>query len=1489
MAKKKKQAVNPARGFATSSVASKANIEKQKVEVTPTETPQQLRETPQVAKPDLPSRPEPSEPINELLNLTPEEFEQQLEQNELQMLVDKCAAKVRRDSSRQISKLQTDCRRSQEAQSLALNQWLSGDLLSQIFDLIKGDASETGYAPQASFLVRKSSEEELLIKCWTLFETLSGVGVAQDCIMDNLKKLLKNPPYEDPGSYIWGLRESLDMLALDLDEARLPNLIQRKQNTTVHAISQSNSGLNSSSETPKWKRDKYGQQSEMASTPSTSRTSTPEPTSSSRVPARKSKPDPPSAPAVQEDVSVSDIESDLQPDELVSTYLTIKERMYRLHPELDDSSNGKAQVRKFGGKVNHKLKASPESTPSWRKLQSKLDLIESDILFDKDEALALWTAKRNQLAQVAALERRLQPLAIRSESPKKPSAIIPDEGSTGEESESVTDSGDDGLGDMFTEPGGEVTNLKNSESSTGPTIILRDFGKAVGMSPRRVLDDACRARDPGVKLNFKLISRSSFTNRHMVVITWSRDQPRLLDTHVPWISVVQKSSSRDGSQISEVSFGMIGIATPDQKQSEGFVSTVALFYLLSSAAKEDKAWTKLPAAWRELYTELGDHLKEQTDIADRETLKLIRGAVFDHSKTEEEDGVVLASAFRGRTRGLNGTDSSRDQSESKAASAAPSKDLMALWARKASTRSYQYMLTSRMTLPMFGFREAALAMIDGNQVVILCGETGCGKSTQLPAYILEHELARGNSCKIYCTQPRRISAVSLARRVSEELGEAPGELGTPRSLVGYAIRLESRMSPQTRLVYSTIGIVLRMLESSLGLDDITHLIIDEVHERSIDTDFLLIVMRSLILRRPELKVILMSATIDANRISRYLGGAPIIEVPGRTFPVQTRFLEDAIELTHYSGGGKMPIGSAADSDTDVNVDQETSGIPKQLQGYSSHTRKTLETYDEYRIDYDLIIKLMERVASDPIYIDYSKAILVFLPGMAEIRELNDMLVGSNSFMHNTWIIPLHSSIATEDQQRAFSFPPPGVRKIVLATNIAETGITIPDITCVIDTGKHKEMRYDERRQLSRLIQSFISRANAKQRRGRAGRVQEGLCFHLFTRYRHDELMAPQQTPEMLRLSLQDLVMRVKVCGLGDVEQTLSDALDPPSSKNIQRAVDALIEVGALTTNEDLTSLGNQLAKLPLDASLGKLCLLSAIFGCLDMGLTVAAILSSKSPFITPFGAKQRADSVRLAFAKGDSDLLTAYNAYCAWRKVAQSPDKSVAGFCHKNFLSNENLTSVEDLKAQLLTALGETGLLKVSSIRQNLNRYGAYGRGRPFVQMPEGADINSDNEVVTTAVIAWSFYPKLLVRDGKGWRNVANSQSVSLHPSSVNKRNPNLKYVSYYSMMQMSGNRPYNAMSTNGVQDLPLMLLAGEAEFKVYAGLVVIDGNRMRWKIDGWKGTIALKVFRKKMEEIVEKKLKAPTKDLSPGLKRWMAMFEQVCANASLKDGKRGS
>ena len=625
----------------------------------------------------------------------------------------------------------------------------------------------------------------------------------------------------------------------------------------------------------------------------------------------------------------------------------------------------------------------------------------------------------------------------------------------------------------------------------------------------------------------------------------------------------------------------------------------------------------------------------------------------------------------------------------------------------------------------------------------------------------------------------------------------------------------------------------------------------------------------------------MSATVNAQRFSVYLNQAPVLNVPGRTFAVETKYLEDAIQETHFnpsaSTGGKYGGEEEDDIDRTADASVKTSLSADNLKSYRADTCNALLKYDEFRINYDLIMKLLVIIATDNSYSSYSKAILVFLPGIGEIRRLNNLLGGHPSFRHGWKIHSLHSTIAMEEQESAFSVPPKGTRKIVLATNIAETGITIPDVTCVIDTGKHKEMRFDERRQLSRLIEVFISRANAKQRRGRAGRVQEGLCFHLFTRSRHDNIMLEEQTPEMLRLSLQDLVLRVKICRLGNIEQTLSEALDPPSSKNIRRAIDSLIDVKALTSSEDLTPLGRRLAGLPLDVFLGKMVLLGAIFGCLDAMLTIAAILSSKSPFSASIGAKSQMDVVRLAFKKGDSDLLTVYNAYCAWRRVCGANGMSEYQFCQKNFLSQQTLSSIEELKAQLTTSIMEAGFIRLDdSETAILRQIQAHSRKRFFVQLPARYNKNNDNEMTLNSVIAWSFYPKLLRREGNGWRNTANNQAVSLHPTSVNKgRDCTSQWLSFYHIMQ-SSNKFYNAHETTSVEDIAIALVCGEADFKMYSGVMVIDGNRVRFSFDDWKTMSAIKALRSQIRQAMAQSFRYPERAVTQQQQAWLDIGEKI-------------
>ncbi|KAK5169076.1 uncharacterized protein LTR77_006385 [Saxophila tyrrhenica] len=1394
--KKKKPAANPARGVATTSIQSKAKAEPTTESestgpsktATPSKTEAKAADDKHVDATDKSSEREAHE-------LSPDELEAQLESAELQQFVEKYAAKVRKEASRQATRLQTDRRLIRgHSDFVSVKNWLPEELMQLIFDYASAAEDQSSSSGKPNLLL---SNDDLVAKVWTLRDVLLDL-VSTERVNEVIGFLLNNSPPENSAGQIWGLDGALNWLAIHCEPSELSEYDVEQTKTNVAAIDESSELEN-----------------ENAAVKSPVKHDSPQS-------AHGEGADGNAAPA-EEDVEVSDIDSDLEPDELLSVYLRTKAKLYEVDPSIDDTKYKK----KKGSRPNGPNTSGANAAKGTRKIRQKLETIERDTLFDRREAEAQWADKRVELAKEAADRRKWQ---LDQEPMKKPSAAQnqnQDESmdvtrQAEREAEGLMDDGNESdndalLGGMFDSLPG-VAQPAGSEDVGGDSpqsVTIRDFGRLTGMAPRRIFEEACRARDSKCKAVYKQISPTTYSCRHSVVVQWSKEQDPIDASYLPSVSVRSKPL--------QTMVAMIQEATPDTAQSEAYVSTAALFVIFSGRPKEEKALLRLPPAFRSLWDEFASLKHEHSDAKDRETVKDLRTLVEQHMSAAdevEEDEVV----FKASNKRLNGATSgastpvTRPQTPTQRGPDNNSQQLQEMWTRKVEAPSYQRMLLGRMNLPMFHSKGEALDVIAKNQVTIVVGDTGSGKSTQLPQFLLEDELSQGRQCKIYCTEPRRISALSLAQRVSEELGENKGDLGTHRSLVGYAIRLESQTTASTKLVYATIGIVLRMLESANGLNEITHLVLDEVHERSIDTDFLLIVLKTLMEKRPDLKVVLMSATVDAQKFSRYLDNAPIVSVPGRTHPVQAKFLEDAIELTGYTNEDAA-VEKVVEEESDNNEEEGKSGSQK-LKGYSSRTLSTLAQYDEYRIDTNLIVKLLEQIAHRPDYQKFSKAILVFLPGLAEIRQLNDMLLGHQSFSRDWRVHALHSTFSSEDQQAAFDIPPPGVRKVVIATNIAETGITIPDVTCVIDTGKHREMRFDERRQMSRLTQSFVARANAKQRRGRAGRVQEGMCFHLFTRYRFENLMAEQQSPEMLRLSLQDLVMRVKICRLGNIEDALAEALDPPSSKNVRRAIDALIDVGALTDGEQLTPLGNQLAKLPLDAQLGKLILYGAAFGCLDFALTVAATLTSKTPFLSPLHAKKQADTVRLGFKRGDSDLLTLYNAYNAWRKVCTTSGLSERHFCNKNFLSPQNLANIEDLKAQLLTSLADTGFVDLGpSERQALNRIRPGQRQRNFVSLPPQYTKCDDDDALASSVVAWSFYPKIVKAEGKGWRNIANNASLGLHPTSVNKgtHSADIRYLSFYSIMQ-SSSKYTNAQETSPVSDFALILLAGDAVFHMYAG-----------------------------------------------------------------------
>ena len=649
-----------------------------------------------------------------------------------------------------------------------------------------------------------------------------------------------------------------------------------------------------------------------------------------------------------------------------------------------------------------------------------------------------------------------------------------------------------------------------------------------------------------------------------------------------------------------------------------------------------------------------------------------------------------------------------------------------------------------------------------------------------------------------------------------------------------------------------------------------------------DLDLLFIALQKLQKRRSTLKIVLMSATVDAKKFSDYFGGAPVLDLPGRTFPVEIGFLEDAVEATIDLGGGKNNTSVLQDENEDFDessTDERSKPIITEPGKYSTKTQRTIASVDEYRIDYNLIAKLTACIATKPQYAKYSSAVLIFMPGIGEMRRLHNLLLSMDLFS-GKWIVHLlHSTFSTEELERAFERPPPGHGKIVIATNIAETGITIPDVTAVIDTCKEKIMRFDERRQLSRLTEGFISRSSVRQRRGRAARVQDGLCFHLVTKHRHDNLMLEQQIPEMLRLSLQDPMLRIKVWDLGSIEETLSAAIDPPMRKNILRAIERLKNAGALSKGEALTPLGQRIARLPLEVSLAKLAIFGVIFKCLDPVLAIISLITSKSPFL-PIPASQGSQTdARHVFRRGDSDLLSSLNAYESWKKA--KANRTAQHFCRKNHISDQRMTQVEEQKIQLLVYLVDAGLVVLEGEeRAALNRARMYhGNKTDMYKVPTRYDQPLPDRALN-GIIAMALYPRVLRREGKGWRNVYTNQVVSLTSRSVNHSSHTPKpprWLSFYEAMQNTRSGNLNVFETSAIYESALAILfGGDAEFKFYAGVMVLDGGKVKLSVRQWRELMAIKILRERLEKVLERSYSAPGKEVSEGNRKWLDFWLKI-------------
>lgn len=480
------------------------------------------------------------------------------------------------------------------------------------------------------------------------------------------------------------------------------------------------------------------------------------------------------------------------------------------------------------------------------------------------------------------------------------------------------------------------------------------------------------------------------------------------------------------------------------------------------------------------------------------------------------------------------------------------------------SKGYQKMKQRRDMLPAAKLSQKITSLLGTQQVVVVAGATGSGKSTQVPQFILDASISNSRYARILCSQPRRISAIGVANRVMEER--------TTEELVGYAVRGETRNNTaQTGLLFVTVGVLLRMVREDPLLKDITHVVVDEVHERSVDCDLLLGLLRQTLKSRSDLKVVLMSATAECHELVEYLGGS-VVEIEGRTYPVKDVFLDDLLE--EQKEARQVVLGKGWHQ---KNEDWRTALSEWETKQAPHVASQMLQTV---------------RYVLDSIGGDLGESVLVFVPGVSEIDQLVRML--SDKYH----VLPLHSSLPTSQQRLVFQRAA-GRRKVVVSTDIAETSITIDDIVYVIDLGRVRELRTGQLAftRVSKLTTVWCSRAAGQQRRGRAGRTRPGVCYRLYTRQQHHQEMAAHAVPEIRRTPVEQTNVAVKSMGYRMPMELLGTLRDPPSAESVEQAEQLLVVLGLVdTVNGRLTGMGELVAQLPMDLRLAKILVVAAVLG-----------------------------------------------------------------------------------------------------------------------------------------------------------------------------------------------------------------------------------------------------------------------------------------------------
>ncbi|XP_046469351.1 dosage compensation regulator mle isoform X4 [Neodiprion pinetum] len=766
----------------------------------------------------------------------------------------------------------------------------------------------------------------------------------------------------------------------------------------------------------------------------------------------------------------------------------------------------------------------------------------------------------------------------------------------------------------------------------------------------------------------------------------------------------------------------------------------------------------------------------------------------------------------------------------------------------------QKTIQERSTLPVFAKRNEIMAAINDNPVIIIRGNTGCGKTTQVCQFILDDYISSGQGayCSIAITQPRRISAVSVADRVAVERCEPIGQA------VGYSVRFESCLPrPYASMMFCTVGVLLRKLEG--GLRGVSHVIVDEIHERDVNSDFVMVVLRDMIHMYPELRVILMSATIDTTLFSEYFNKCPVIEIPGRAYPVQQYFLEDCVHLTNFVPPADTRKRKNRDSEDIPGDGDQEENYNKIVSGnYSIQTKNAMAQMSEKEISFELIEALLQYVKTQNI----PGAVLIFLPGWNLIFALMKHLQQHPAFGGSSYIIiPLHSQLPREDQRKVFDPVPTGVTKIILATNIAETSITINDVVYVIDSCKAKMKLFTSHNNMTNYATVWASKTNLEQRKGRAGRVKPGFCFHLCSRARFEK-MDEHMTPEMFRTPLHELALSIKLLRLGSIGQFLSKAIEPPPLDAVIEAEVMLREMKCLDANDELTPLGKILARLPIEPRLGKMMILGCIFRIGDALSTMAAN-STTFPEVYNMGPDMRRLSYQQKWFAGArySDHVAMLHAFQAWEEARGGGEYAEQAFCDSKNLSLPTLRVTWEAKNQLQALLQSTGFPEETLCPTPLN-YQA------------GSDVRLDT---ITALLCMGLYPNVCFHKEKRKVLTMESKSALIHKTSVNCSNFEQNFpFPFFVFGEKIRTRAVSCKQMTMVSPIHLLLF-GSRRVEYVDGVVRLDNwINLEMKPETAAAIVAL---RPALESLVIRASKDPETilELSPVEEKVLVVIKALC------------